>query len=614
MKGRRFYLLALIIIALMLLPYSGLSNHKAALQRPYDELQNMVPSGFYDTDGDLLRDGDEPTYGTDPGDVDTDDDLCPDGIEVVRWNELVAEATIFDRERYQPLGDADNDGVANILDPDSDNDGLLDGWEFENGLDPSTPHTFPFMLPDRFQYYSFYNGDPRDGDGDGMADDWETAFAVTSPRADEDGDGVDNVGEFLNGTDPNGTDILYGTPTTKRDVDRDDIADEVESAIGLNSGRNDTDRDDIDDGVELYIERSSPFLEDTDGDGLPDGEELRIGTSPIMRDTDGDGLADPDEGTTDPTVPDTDRDLIPDNEEKVGVLDSDGDGLPDVVEMTSDYDGRSTDPFDPDSDDDGFLDGQEDRNRNGHRDGNDPTDRTSDWGRGGETDPTREDTDGGGMDDRTESWLGRDPLEPNDDALDIEQPNLPDPNLRPPQPRNPINLQGLGRIALVALIVLFSIVLLTMIYNTATVQEDFLEEVLDALDEGVEVLYAITLTDDVRDAIFKAYKRFLRVMDAYGFARGEPSTAREFGDQVRQAIDIDEGGLHEFTTMFEVARYSDHEMGMGDRDRTLSAFQAVRDSVARSLGPPDKAIVEDEGEGAARRGLLGRLRRSRGKA
>ena len=34
---------------------------------------------------------------------------------------------------------------------------------------------------------------------------------------------------------------------------------------------------------------------DTDGDGLADGEERRIGTDPMLADTDGDGLEDADE-------------------------------------------------------------------------------------------------------------------------------------------------------------------------------------------------------------------------------------------------------------------------------------------------------------------------------
>jgi len=614
MKGRRFVLLALLVVALLLLPYSGLSRHDNAGHLPYDELQDKLPSGFFDRDGDLLRDHEEPTYGTDPDDVDTDDDLCPDGVEVQLWLERVQDAMEWERDRVMPLGDADGDGLPNIRDPDSDGDGLLDGWEFENGLDPADPHTFPDLLPDRFQYYQFYSGDKRDLDGDGIPDAWERALGVDDPGGDPDGDGVDNVGEYLNGTDPTGPDALYGGSPGKPDGDGDGVVNAVEEALGLDPGDPDTDGDGVPDGTEMYSLRSSPFDGDTDRDTLPDGEEYRTGSSSVMVDTDGDGLDDPVELNTDPTIPDTDRDLIPDRRERGAVLDSDRDGLPDWVELSSEYMGGSTDPNDPDTDDDGLLDGQEDANRNGRRDGNDPTDRTSDWRRGGETDPTLSDTDGGGSDDQWEIWFARDPLNPGDDQLD--PPDIdPNPNpVDPPQGDPPrFNLAGLGRLVLVVLIILFALVLLAMLYNTATSKEDFLEEVLEALEEGERVLYEITLMDDVREAIFKAYRRFLAVMEAYGYARGEPSTAREFAAQIRRAVALGGGTIQEFTEVFEEARYSDHAMDLTDRDRALAAFAGIRAGVERELGPPERPIVDPDGEGAPA-GLMARLLRSRGKA
>jgi hypothetical protein len=615
MKGRRFVLLALLVIALLLVPYSGLSNHQYAGHTPYDQLQDQIPEGYFDEDGDLLRDNEEPLYGTDPEDVDTDDDLCPDGVEVQRWLDLAGDSPEHLRDARLPLGDADWDGTPNIRDPDSDDDGLLDGWEFENGLDPATPHTFPELLPDRFQYYPFYDGDRRDLDGDGMPDDWEVGVGVEEPYDDPDGDGVFNVNEYLNGTDPKGPDSLYGGTPTKDDDDNDDVVDSLETVLGLDPRASDTDGDGLTDGSEMYIFRTSPFDLDTDGDMMPDGDEVQRGTSPVMFDTDGDGISDPDEVNTDPLVPDTDKDLIPDKEEEGAVLDSDGDGISDAIERLSSYMDGPTDPFDPDTDGDGLMDGQEDANRNGRRDGNDPTDRNSDWRRGGETDPTRWDTDGGGSGDRTEIWFGRDPLDPNDDQIDT--PNTPPPNPPPVNPPNPnpppLNLQGLGKVLLVALIVMFAIVLMTMLYNTATSKEDFLEEVLEALEEGERVLYDITLTDDIREAIFKAYRRFLAVMVAYGYTKGEPSTAREFALQVREAIHVDSDALHQFTTMFERARYSDHIMDMGDRDTTLAAFTAIKESVRRTLGEPDQPIVDDE-EGAERESwIMARFRRLRGK-
>jgi hypothetical protein len=605
MKGRRFLVAAMVAAAMLLLPYTALVPFGETRHQRYDELQERLPQGFFDTDGDLLWDGDEPAYGTDPNVTDTDSDLLPDGVEVDRWLGLAAEkGQTYADSSYMPLGDADHDGLPNVRDPDSDNDGLPDGWEFANGLDPADPWTNPDGAPDRYQYYSLFRGDANDRDHDFLPDGWEAAFGITDPAADPDGDGVPNSGEYLSGTDPHGPDVLYGGVPTKPDSDGDGVVDDLERALGLDPGLADTDGDGLADGVEMYQLRTDPFEADTDGDGLDDGVEagsppnstFHRGGSPLLKDTDGDGLSDPDELTfgTDPWVPDTDRDLVPDSEDVKRLKDTDNDGLPDVIEASSQYGGGPTDPEDPDTDGDGLLDGQEDRNHNGRRDGNDPTDSASDWGRGGETDPTEQDTDGGGRDDRTEQWLGRDPLNPADDRIQNPNPNpLPNPPVVNPPHRPAVSVEAIARAVLVLLIVVVIALVALVVYNTATTKEGFLEEVLEALREGERVLYEITLTDDVREAIFGAYRRFLDVMAAGGFAREDPTTAREFERVVRGALAVDEDALHEFTVMFELARYSDHALGLEDRGRALRAFAAVRAGVESELARGGARAVGD---------------------
>ncbi len=82
----------------------------------------------------------------------------------------------------------------------------------------------------------------------------------------------------------------------------------------------DTDGDGIPDQQEIYIYKTDPKLRDTDGDGLTDGQEiLKYGTDPLMPDTDGDGLLDGYEVNvikTDPKKMDTDGDGVNDKEDK----------------------------------------------------------------------------------------------------------------------------------------------------------------------------------------------------------------------------------------------------------------------------------------------------------
>ncbi|GAB3033771.1 hypothetical protein GCM10011376_30160 [Nocardioides flavus (ex Wang et al. 2016)] len=99
---------------------------------------------------------------------------------------------------------------------------------------------------------------------------------------------------------------------------------------------------------------------DTDGDGLPDGQEGALGTDPADPDTDGDGLTDGAEVNThgtDPLDRDTDGDRITDGREVSGVR----------IKERFEVCGRKartailvrTDPLAKDTDKDGLHDGRE---------------------------------------------------------------------------------------------------------------------------------------------------------------------------------------------------------------------------------------------------------------
>lgn len=74
----------------------------------------------------------------------------------------------------------------------------------------------------------------------------------------------------------------------------------------------------IESEYEITINNERPL--DTDRDGIPDEEEVKLGTSITEFDTDGDGILDYDEINiwgTDPLNPDTDGDGFPDGLEIV---------------------------------------------------------------------------------------------------------------------------------------------------------------------------------------------------------------------------------------------------------------------------------------------------------
>jgi cell wall-associated NlpC family hydrolase len=120
------------------------------------------------------------------------------------------------------------------------------------------------------------------------------------------------------------------------DTDGDGLTDAMEARLGLSATSVDSDRDNLSDGYEMLRLRTNAAQSDTDGDGISDGMELITRTDPGNPDSDRDGNVD---GAT--SAPDTD-----------------GDGITDPLELL-----LRTDPFAVDADGDGFTDGAEYRAR-----------------------------------------------------------------------------------------------------------------------------------------------------------------------------------------------------------------------------------------------------------
>ncbi|HEL2384484.1 TPA: hypothetical protein TZS71_002321, partial [Streptococcus suis] len=109
-------------------------------------------------------------------------------------------------------------------------------------------------------------------------------------NGDDDGDGVTNGDELVDGTDP-----------SNPDTDGDGVTDGQEKTDGTDPKNPDTDGDGVTDGEEK-ANGTDPKNPDTDGDGVTDGQEKTDGTDPKNPDTDGDGVTDGQEKTdgTDP--------------------------------------------------------------------------------------------------------------------------------------------------------------------------------------------------------------------------------------------------------------------------------------------------------------------------
>jgi len=125
------------------------------------------------------------------------------------------------------------------------------------------------------------------------------------------------------------------------DTDGDGISDIDEEKMGTNPFSSDTDSDGISDYEEIYLYKTDSFSIDSDNDGITDFKELfEYRSNPLSADTDNDGLSDADElyvYKTNPRLSDTDGDTISDADEiNNGTnplsIDSDSDTLADNLD------------------------------------------------------------------------------------------------------------------------------------------------------------------------------------------------------------------------------------------------------------------------------------------
>ena len=324
------------------------------------------------------------------------------------------------------LMDPDKDGLTNVEEfnagadpnnPDTDNDGLPDGWEWDYMLDPTDPtdalhdedysdskwenrHEEYALFtqvpgPHYTNYDEYYRYSHTDTDGNDQ-------YLHTSPQCDNtDGD------ELLDPDDPT---PLGGSPVPPTPPDPDP------TKPYPGPGPFDPDEQDPDgDGIKTkdeYKMGTDPFNADTDGDGLRDGQELKLGLDPNDWDIDNDGLMDGSElglGTqsTDGHFVDSDNDGIdgPTEDdttvdypwgEKKPQNDPDGDGI-----VTDDEYKIGTDPNNADTDGDGLRDGQEVKLGLDPNDWDTDNDRLMDSSEigfsEGSTDGHQEDTDSDGL-------------------------------------------------------------------------------------------------------------------------------------------------------------------------------------------------------------------------
>ena len=397
-----------------------------------------------DTDGDGMPDGWEGHYNLKPTDpTDANEDSDGDGYDINR------DGFVLSSEKYTNIEEFRNNTAPN--DNDTDDDGMWDGWEVYYNMNPldaydstvdndedgfDVNHNGTLEEEEEHNNLLEFQADTHpyiaDTDADGMWDGWEWFYGLDplnplDANIDTDNDGVINRLEYNN---------TAAGPYI-----------EVDNITSSHPNNNDTDDDGLLDGQELFIYLTDPTSNDTDGDGMPDGWEVKYGLNPLDSE---DALLDLDGDSFDSDWNDnvTDSELYANLHEYLNgtdptILDTDGDGMPDGWEVYWDFQPlNSSDAHnDPDNDSlinlyeydnsrvDGFVDNVYSMD---NITGSNPLlkDTDGDLIQDGEecvsgndgyvTDPSNPDSDGDGMPDGWEMLHGLDPFDPSDGETDLD--------------------------------------------------------------------------------------------------------------------------------------------------------------------------------------------------
>ncbi|GHU55894.1 hypothetical protein FACS1894132_12650 [Clostridia bacterium] len=205
----------------------------------------------------------------------TENEVSSDGVFVGTKNEI--------KPKYDKIIFAPNESISVTIKGSKTLDSA-GSWTFE------TPEISDVSLSEVVISAEEYI--TRDSDYDGLPDYYELLIGTNKYAEDTDGDGLPDGYEILTlGTDP----ILLDTDSnaildSDEDFDHDNLTNFEEYLLETNPMNADTDEDELDDGDDNH-----PLNSDWDNDKILDGYEDELGFDNELQDTDGNGIIDGDE-------------------------------------------------------------------------------------------------------------------------------------------------------------------------------------------------------------------------------------------------------------------------------------------------------------------------------
>jgi hypothetical protein len=109
--------------------------------------------------------------------------------------------------------------------------------------------------------------------------------------------------------------------------------------------------------------------------------------------------------------------------------------------------------------------------------------------------------------------------------------------------------------------------------------DTIVETVTEILDDTLDDLRAEA---DPRRAVIAAFARLERALTANGLPRERAETAHEYVSRALGVLDVGEVPAQRLAALFEVAKFSDHDVDAGMKDEAIAALEDVRHDLRRA--------------------------------
>jgi hypothetical protein len=184
-------------------------------------------------------------------------------------------------------------------------------------------------------------------------------------------------------------------------------------------------------------------------------------------------------------------------------------------------------------------------------------------------------------------WRGDWDLRPTDPAVDdlVPTETTPPPAGSMPDATGTTYEPRLAWIPIVVVLLLVAAAVAAHVLSRrrarsrATQREVLREDVVAALGESLDDLRA---EPDPRRAVIAAYARLERIVAANGLPRRAAETQEEHVARFLSELDVSEDAARRLTSLFEWARFSQHEVGVEMKGEAIAALAQLRNELERA--------------------------------